>query len=186
MSRFSQIKRPEDPDLAAAYERALAMGFTGAEDGVPSNWVTSQSARPDLLQANLDYAARVFGQGRLPLTVKQLLLMTVAMQSDCKCCLVAHSSALEKMGVPKDVIESCARDPEMANVPPAQRAILKFGLKVARDPKSITDADVEALRDHNFSDGEIMEIAMVAGLGKILDLWSEVGGVALDRQVSTV
>ncbi len=95
MSRFSQIKRPADPELATAYERALAMGFTGAEDGVPSNWVTSQSARPDLLQANLDYAARVFGQGQLPLTVKQLLLMTVAMQSDCKYCLVAHSSATD-------------------------------------------------------------------------------------------
>jgi uncharacterized peroxidase-related enzyme len=184
MSRFTQVKHADNPELEAAYGQALEMGQKGEEDGVPSNWVTSQSARPDLLQANLNYAASVFGRGQLPLTVKQLLLMTIAIQNDCKYCSVAHTSALEKMGVPRDVIESCASDPEMASVPAPQRAILRFGLKVARDGRSVTSEDIEALRDHNLSDGEIIEIAMVVGLGQILDMWAEVSGVEVDRQVS--
>jgi uncharacterized peroxidase-related enzyme len=185
MSRLVQIKHPDNPELKAAYGRALEMGHKSSEDGVPASWVTSLSARPDLLEANLDYAMSVFARGQIPLTVKQLILMTVAMQNDCRYCKVAHTSALEKMGVPRDVIESCASDPEMAAVPPPQRAMLRFGLKVARDAKSITDDDIEALRDHNLGDGEIIELAMVVGLGQILDVWAEVSGVQVEREAAT-
>lgn len=186
MSRFSQITHAKDnPELEAAYLQSSEMGWSDPASGIPCNWITSQSARPDLIQANLNYVHSVADRGQLPPTVKQLLLMALSMQNDCRYCSVASTSVLEKMGVPRDIIESCASDPDMANVPPPQRAILKFGLKVARNAKSITNEDVETLRDFNFSDGEIMEVAMVAAVGNLLNTWAEVSGIEVEQEAPT-
>jgi uncharacterized peroxidase-related enzyme len=121
-------------------------------------------------------------QGVLPPTVKQMISMTIAMQNNCRYCTVAHSNALESMGVPTEVIQSCAGDPDLAHVPPPQRAILKFGLKTARSPRSVTDADLQALRDHGLSDGEIMEVVMVAACSNFLNTWAEVSGILVDGE----
>ena len=133
-----------------------------------TNWITSMGSRPDLLAANLNFAGAVFGGGQLPPSVKQMILMTLAYRNDCKYCAVAHTHAIEAMGVPKEVIESCASDPELADVPAPQRAILNFALKAAKHPQDITDEDVESLREQNLGDGEIAEIVMTALLGVIL------------------
>ena len=60
--------------------------------------------------------------GVVPSTVKQMILMAIAMQNDCQYCSVVHTNALEAMGVPTEVIQSCASDPELMQVPPPQRA----------------------------------------------------------------
>jgi uncharacterized peroxidase-related enzyme len=109
-----------------------------------------------------------------------MILMSIAMQNDCQYCSVAHTKALEAMGVPTAVIESCASDPELTQVPPTQRVIIKFALKTARDPKSVTDDDFQTLRDYGLSDGEIMEVTMLAACGNFLDTWADVSGIQID------
>jgi uncharacterized peroxidase-related enzyme len=111
-----------------------------------------------------------------------MILMAIAMQSDCRYCSVVHTNALEAMGVPTEVIQSCASDPELAQVPPTQRAMIRFGLKTARDPKSVTDEDFRNLRDHGLSDGEIMEVTMLAAAGGFLDTWAAVSGIQPDSE----
>ena len=119
-------------------------------------------------------------EGVVPSTVKEMILMAIAMQNDCQYCSVVHTNALEAMGVPTEVIQSCASDPELAQVPPPQRAMIKLGLKTARDPKSVTDEDFQTLRDYGLSDGEIMEVTMLAACGSFLDTWAHVSGIQVD------
>ena len=121
-------------------------------------------------------------EGQLPFTVKEMIAMVIAKQSDCRYCTVGHTGALEALGVPQAVIESCASDPELSELPPPQRAIIKFGLKAAKDAHSITDDDVQGLRDHGLSDGEIMEVAMVAACAVLLDIWAEVSSIELEGE----
>ncbi len=180
MSRFTQIKHPKgNPELEAIYEDALEWGMVGSEPGVPSNFMTSLSVRPDLLASTMGIFKEVIMDGVVPSTVKQMILMAIALQNNCQYCEVAHTSALEAMGVPTEVIQSCARDPELAHVPPTQRAMIKLALKTARDPKSVTDEDFQALRDHGLSDGEIMEVTMLAAAGNFLDTWAIVSGIEM-------
>ena len=181
MSRFHQVRDPSDnPQLAALYKEIVEHGAGAA--GTPINWFTSQSVRPDILAATWELFRGIFLRGALPPTVKQLISMTIAMQNNCRYCTVAHTNALESMGVPTEVIQSCASDPELAEVPPPQRAMLKFGLKTARSPRSVTDEDVQALRDHGLTDGEIMEVAMVAACSNFLDTWADVSGILVDGE----
>ena len=180
MSRFTQIKHPKgNPELEAIYKDAVELGMVGSEPGVPNNLITSLSVRPDLLASTMGILKGLIRGGVVPSTVKQMILMAIALQDNCQYCEVAHTNALEAMGVPTEVIQSCASDPELAHVPPTQRAMIKFALKTARDPKSVTDEDFQTLKDHGLSDGEIMEVIMLAAAGSFLDTWAIVSGIEM-------
>ena len=182
MPRFKQIKHPDDPELKALYKAAMEGGMVGTEEGVPNNFVTSQSERPDILAATLNFADKILMQGLLPPTVKQMIAMTIAMQNNCRYCTQLHTSALEGMGVPQEVIQSCASDPDLAELPPSQRAILKLALKTSRDPLTVTDDDLQTLREFGLNDAEIMEVAMMAAAENFLNTWARVSQISLDGE----
>ena len=180
MPRFKQIKHPDDPELKGLYQAAIDGGFVGSEQDVPNNFVTSQSERPDLLAATLTLPDKVVLRGLLPPTVKQMIAMTIAMQNGCRYCTRLHNNALEGMGVPTEVIQSCASDPALAELPPSQRAILKLALKTSQDPLSVTDDDFQTLRDYGLTDGEIMEVTMMAAVENFFNTWARVSQIPIE------
>ena len=182
MSRFKMIKHPENPELKGLYSKAIEAGLVGSEEGVPLNVFTSQSERPDILGATLLLADTILIQGLLPATVKQMIAMTIAMQNNCQYCTVLHTRALEAMGVAPQVIHSCASDPDLTGVPPTQRAIVKLALKIARDPLSVTDAEIQTVRDHGLSDAEIMEVTMVVACENFFNTWSRLSQIQVDGE----
>lgn len=180
MSRFELVRdASQDSKLDEIYKEMADYGWVGA-DGVPVNWVTSQGSRSDILSATWEFTKNTMFSGQLPPTVKQLIAMVIAKQNDCRYCEVAHTGALEAMGVPQNVIQSCASDPNLAEVPPPQRAMLKVALKASRDPKSVTDEDIQSLRDQGLNEGEIIEVLMVAAYAIFGDFWADVSGVVVD------
>ena len=88
------------------------------------------------------------------------------------------------MGVPKAVIDTCATDPNLSELPELHRAILQFALKTAREPNTITDADYQALRENDLSESEIMEVAMMAAFMNFINTWADVSGIAVDGEDS--
>ena len=183
MSRFKQIQHPRDnPELESLYKEAMEVGFVGSGGDTPNNLFTALSERPDFLAATLALTKNVLLQGALPPAVRQMIGLTISIQNNCRYCMEAYTHALEAMGVPTEVIQSCANDPDLTRVPPAQRAIIKFGLKAARDAKSVLDEDFQALRDYGLSDGEIMEVIMMAATANFLDLWADMSRIQADGE----
>lgn len=180
MSRFAITKQPDDPELKAMYAEMVECGMQGAEEGIPFNALTAMAGQPEILKGMWGITKGVLVHGSLPPTVKQMVAMTISMQNNCRYCSVAHTGALEAMGVPTEVIKSCAADPDLAEVPPPQRAILKFALKIARDSQSVSDEDFEELKSHGLSEGEIMEVVMLAAWSNLLNTWTDVSRVPLD------
>ena len=182
MSRFPLIKHPDDPELQNLYQDMVENGMQGSEEEVPFNAITAMVERPDILAGMWAFTKSVVAQGSLPPTVKQMIAMTIAMQHNCRYCTVGHTRTLEAMGVPTEVIKSCASDPDLAQVPPPQRAILKFALKTARDPQAVTDGDFQTLRDYGLSDGEIIEVIMMTAWSSLLNTWTDVARVPVDGE----
>lgn len=183
MPRFPLVKHPEPgTELANVYEKILAMGGQGAEEGVPSNYMTSLGERPDIIDSLLKGWQNVFISGLLPPTIKQMIAMTIALQHDCRYCAVGTTMALQMMGVSKSVIESCASDPEFSELPPPQRAIMKFALKADLFPKELNEKDYQALYDFGLSDGEIIEIIMTVAYARFNDFWADVSEIPLDGE----
>jgi len=60
--------------------------------------------------------------------------------------------------------------------------MLKVALKANSDPKSVTDEDIQSLRDQGLSDGEIIEVLMVAAFAKFGDFWADVSGIMVEGE----
>lgn len=178
--RFRRIERADNnPELARLYGEITESGLG---DKVPINWFTAQAERPDLLAVTWGLTKGVLLQGQLPPTVKQMILVKISTDNQCRYCAALHTSALEAMGVPKEVIDSVTTDLSLAQVPPPQRAILELAVKVAQDPKSVTDQDFQNLRELGFSEGETMEVAMMGAFGNFVNCWADVSGIPIEGE----
>jgi len=181
MGQFELVREiSARPELRPLYEDMMACGFES--EGAPGNWFTSQGDRPDMLRAAWPLVKMILCEGQLPPTLKQLVSMVVSQHNDCRYCAVAHTNALQTLGVPEEIIKSATSDPEMQSVPPAQRAALRFAIKAAKTPRAVDSADYAALREAGYSQGEIMELVMLAAANNFINTWADASGIAVDPE----
>ncbi|MEJ0036020.1 MAG: peroxidase [Gammaproteobacteria bacterium] len=76
-------------------------------------------------------------------------------------CSLAHGRALMEFFSEADVL-AIARGESPAALSPAEAAMVSFARKVARDASSVEASDVEDLKRHGFTDGEVFDIAAAA------------------------
>ncbi|MCB9099035.1 MAG: peroxidase-related enzyme [Anaerolineales bacterium] len=181
MSRFEQIFDPTgNPELEQLYQDLNAKGF--AMGGVPMNFFTAQSIRPDILAASWAFVQSMLIQGKLPRTVKEMIIVAISVQNNCGYCETVHAGALQMMGVPAEVVNSCVRDPLTAPIPAAHQQIINFALKINRDPCAVTAEDYELLREHGMSDEEILEVVSMASFAQFLNTWADISAIQIDGQ----
>lgn len=181
MSRFHHIKDPAgNPELEILYSEFRENGFS-TPTGAPMNWFSALSERPDIMATTWAMCKGLMLKGQLPATVKQMIIVAISTQNDCPYCRVTHSRALESLNVPQEVIDDITTNLDLSKVPPHQRAILQFALKSSQNPASITDADLKALRDFGLSEGEIIEVAMLAAFTNFINTWSEISAIEVDK-----
>jgi uncharacterized peroxidase-related enzyme len=78
-------------------------------------------------------------------------------------CLLAHGrKALRADVFDEDQLERVALDYEAADLDPADLAVMRFAEQLSTDAAAMTDADSQALRDHGFTDRQIVDIALAA------------------------
>ena len=111
-----------------------------------------------------------------------MIIVRVSTTNNCGYCRVIHTDALEALGVPAEVIDTLTTDVNPAKLPPVQRAVVEFAAKTGANPKSITDEDFKSLRGYGLSNGEIIEVAMIAAFANFLNAWAEVSGIFTDRE----
>ena len=163
--------------LNPLYEEILDAGFG---DEVPLNWFTSQSSRPDILRSTWALTKGILVEGQLPGALKQMICLAVSGRNDCNYCQVVHTNVLAALGVSDDAIQACVADPDFSSLPPVQRAVLHFATKAARSPNDIDDEDRQSLRDVGLTDGEIIEVCMLAAFTNFINTWADAAGVPLD------
>ncbi len=179
-SFFQPILEPKDEELKKLYQTALSMGWRGDSPTCPGNLVTYISCRPDLLSMFLDGSMTLQLKGRLPPTVIQMICMAISYQNKCRYCAVCHNKILQAMGVSDQVIRSCASDENLSHIPPTERAVVKFALKVAANPRDIKEEDYQSLLDAGITQEEIMEIIFLASFENFMNSISDAAKIPLD------
>jgi uncharacterized peroxidase-related enzyme len=117
---------------------------------------------------------RLLAEIRRPMDDRLFELATFAAALELKntACSLAHGQQLAKF-IDEDSVRALARGEFAENVTPAEKAVTAFSRKVASDASSVNQEDVDALKQHGYSDAEIFDIATtVAGrsfLTRILD-----------------
>ncbi len=76
-----------------------------------------------------------------------------------------------------------AADPDGEHLDAADRAIVDFATQVARDASSVTEADVQRLRDHGLSDPDVVDIVLAAAARGFFTKVLDALGVQADAQL---
>ncbi|MGO3741720.1 carboxymuconolactone decarboxylase family protein [Kerstersia sp.] len=95
------------------------------------------------------------GGGSIDAKLGEQIAVAVADRNACEYCLAAHTVLGRKAGASAEELAAAqagkSSDPRTA-------AALRFALKLVEARGQVNDADVQALRDAGFDDGQIVEI----------------------------
>jgi uncharacterized peroxidase-related enzyme len=94
---------------------------------------------------------------------REMIAVAVSAVNHCHYCLTAHGAAVRQRAGDPLTGERVAQNYRAANLPPRQKAMLDFAVKLTEAPDKIEEEDREALRCAGFSDRDIWDIAAVAG-----------------------
>ena len=92
---------------------------------------------------------------------REMIVTTTSAANNCLYCVVAHGAILRIYEKKPLVADQVAVNYRKAEIPPRQRAMLDFAMKVCQHSDQINDADFEALHAHGFNDEDIWDIAAI-------------------------
>ena len=92
---------------------------------------------------------------------REMIVTTTSAANNCLYCVVAHGAILRIYEKKPLVADQVAVNYRKADIPPRQRAMLDFALKVCLHSDEIGEADFEALHTHGFDDEDIWDIAAI-------------------------
>ena len=88
---------------------------------------------------------------------REMIVTTTSAANNCLYCVVAHGAILRIYEKKPLVADQVAVNYRKAEIPPRQRAMLDFAMKVCQHSDQINDADFEALHTHGFDDEDIWD-----------------------------
>ena len=98
-------------------------------------------------------------RGKLTRKFKEAIATAVSATNKCLYCASAHAWAMEYTGTSTENTEACTLL-TFDGFEPKERVALEFARKATTNSKSITDGDVDKLKEF-YSDSEIVEISAV-------------------------
>jgi uncharacterized peroxidase-related enzyme len=178
MARFSLVAEDaaSDPLVLAVYEEIRReLGF-----GIVPNLFKSMALNPGVLQANWYKFRATILQGHLPRTLKEMVGVLISQANQSEYAMRVHLHGLSALGMSDMVLQSLVADYRNCPLPEREKLILQFGLQVATDPLSITDADYDALRQHDLTEEEIFEIVATADLFLAVNAYTDAINLEID------
>jgi uncharacterized peroxidase-related enzyme len=132
--------------------------------GMIPNVLLAYSFDEKKLRAFTDmYNDLMLGESGLSKLEREMIAVAVSSVNHCYYCLAAHGAAVRQLSGEPALGEMMVMNYRAANLPPKQKAMLDFAVKLTETPAKIEDADRQALRDAGFSDRDIWDIASTVG-----------------------
>jgi uncharacterized peroxidase-related enzyme len=108
------------------------------------------------------YNELMLGESGLSKLEREMIAVVVSSINHCYYCLTAHGAAVRQLSGDPALGEMMAMNFRVAELSPRQRAMLDFAVKLTEQPDKIIEADRAALRQADFSDRDIWDIAATA------------------------
>ena len=118
------------------------------------------SLRPEVLEAWRTLQVSI--RKNLRLRYYELITFAAAMALDCRYCLLAHGTILMKNGVSVDQLRRILINFHDAGLEKDEIAMMEFAQKIIRNANEISQTDIDALRELDFNDVEILDITLAA------------------------
>ncbi len=141
-------------DVKKMYEENIA------DFGYLPNYVQVFSLRPDVMAAwgqflgtlSHDMDARRY----------ELVTLAAARALHSSYCMLAHGSVMLQDLFSPEQLTRIAQDYQTADLTPAEVAMMAYAEQVVLDATAVTQAHIDSLQQHGFSDAEIFDITTTA------------------------
>ena len=125
---------------------------------VPTNFEVAFAERPDVFAAWVQLNGAI--KEHMDLRRYELATLAAARRLRSSYCCLAHGSVLaQKFGEP---VREIALDHRTAGLDEVDVAVMDLAVRVVEDATSITDGDLQHLRDLGLSDTDIMDVVLAA------------------------
>ncbi len=108
------------------------------------------------------YNAIMFAETGLTPLEREMIAVVVSSKNHCFYCLTAHGNSVREYSADPILGELLVMNYKSADLSKRHRAMLDFASKLTTDPSNIDDTDRKILRDAEFTEKEIWDIASVA------------------------
>lgn len=93
---------------------------------------------------------------------REMIVVATGAANHSGYCVAHHGAILRLRARNSTIADQITTNYRRANLPPRQRAMLDFAVKVATESHAIDDADFARLAAHGFSDEDIWDIGAIA------------------------
>ena len=142
-----------------------------AQLGQVRNLTKALSVAPEVAAAWVQLNTSI--KARMDLRRYELATIAAARRLRSTYCMHAHGSVLLDQFLDAETLRAVVEDHHAAGLDAADVTVMDFADKVAADASSITEADVERLREHGLSDADVFNVAAAAAarcfFSKLLD-----------------
>jgi uncharacterized peroxidase-related enzyme len=169
MARISLISGDSaNAEVQEIYEKTLR--------GKPGNAQKALAHRPEMLKNFVAFYASV---GRsLDRKLYELIYLRVSLINGCHYCAQHHAASSRRAGLTEEDW-SALKAGDYSRYSDKDRAALTYIDKLTRTPQAISDSDFTPLR-HNFSDAEIVDLHLLAGLANLTNRFTDPLGLEVE------
>jgi uncharacterized peroxidase-related enzyme len=165
-----------DPKAKALYDEITAeLGF-----GIVPNLFKSMATNPAVLEANWKKFKATILQGDLPRTLKEMVGVAISQANNSQYALKVHLHGLSALGMSHDVLQMLVENFEECPLPEREKAVIRFGLKAARQPHELNQDDYDFLLDARLDESEIFEIIATANLFTAVNQYTDAIKLEID------
>lgn len=158
------ISRYPIPDLADLPDDIREMILAVQEKaGFIPNVFLALAHRPAELRAFFAYHdALMEKESGLSKAEREMIVVATSGANQCLYCVVAHGAILRIRAKDPLIADQVAVNYRKADITPRQMAMLDFAMKVSQNAEALSDTDLDALRQHDFTDEDAWDIAGIA------------------------
>lgn len=131
--------------------------------GLIPNVLVAYAHRPEKLRAFAQmYNDLMLGESGLSKLEREMIAVAVSAQNRCWYCQVAHGAAARVLSGDPALGEALVMNWRTAPLSERQRAMIAFSIRMTTASAEMGEPDRQALREHDFTDADIWDIAAVA------------------------
>ena len=135
------------------------------KSGFVPNVFLALANRPDEFRAFFAYHdALMEKEGGLTKGEREMIVVATSAHNQCIYCVVAHGAILRIREKNPQLADQIASNYRKADITPRQKAMLDFALKVSNSSHEISNADIENMRELDFSNDDIWDIGAISAL----------------------
>jgi uncharacterized peroxidase-related enzyme len=125
------------------------------------NFFKTLANSPAVLEGTWVVYRNVSTRGSIPEVLKEMIFVAISAAKKCEYCEAAHLAFCRILKVDAETCNNLVNNLDALR-PERTREIIRFSVKAGTEPKSLTDADYDALKRHEITDSETLEIVAMA------------------------